>query len=439
MELNNTYVNNQNNFTFNTTIANTTTTNAINNTNEPEQPETLEQKRDNVIGKLNNLEDLKTYLQKKKVKLSELNDEDFDILIYAIEHTNSVSLINFIIKETPYDNLNYSFFDSGKYKSFFVSVIDRRISYKGYKIPLFSAIASNKFRMADALIKKYNANINYHINGGEYKNVDILNYLYYMSGFRDYLNPKNLKYILHNGFNIQHITPDLMNKMVNRNYSDGLLEILLKYYIYDNDFIISLLSIYNYQYPLTNTEIQNIFSNEKRKITIDEDFYDNADEHENYDAIYIYLILDNDGRDPEELYDIIENYALLERAVEYNHVELVRKIISYYSSDLARLPLENALMEASKNINLDMLTLLLDTVFQSESSVFVDLNINFEKVLAESSRYHHIHYMEEAKQKHIEIMKSLIEAILKVSLSCNCFGMAYIRLLVRHHLEPLIP
>jgi len=228
-----------------------------NNSEGQEQPETLEQKRDNVIEKLNNIVELEKYIRKKKIDLNELNDKDFDILIYAIEHSNSVPLIQFILNEVKYKSLNYSFYDTGKYKSFFVSVIDHNIDYKGFKIPLFSAIALNKFRIADILIKNQ-ADINYRINGGEYHDVDIINYLYYMSSFSDFLNCKNLKYILFNGFNIRNLSTDLINKMVNRNYSDGLLEILLKHCIYDNNFIINLLSLYSNKVAMSNKQFNNL-------------------------------------------------------------------------------------------------------------------------------------------------------------------------------------
>ncbi|OUM61308.1 hypothetical protein PIROE2DRAFT_67561 [Piromyces sp. E2] len=73
------------------------------NNNAPEQPETLEQKRTNVIEKINNLIDLDAYVKKKKIKLEELNDEDFDLLIYAIEHSGSVHLINYILNNVHYE------------------------------------------------------------------------------------------------------------------------------------------------------------------------------------------------------------------------------------------------------------------------------------------------------------------------------------------------
>jgi len=402
-------------FRFN---VNSTTQNAItgnNNKNEgQEQPETLEQKRDNVIEKLNNIVDLGIYIQKKKIDLNELNDKDFDILIYAIEHSSSVPLINFILNETTYDSLNYSFFDTGKYKSFFVSVIDNHIDSKGFKVPLFSAIASNKFRIADVLLKNH-ANINYRINGeGKYHNVDIINYLYYMSSFSDILNKKNLKYILHNGFNIRNISTDLINKMVNRNYSDGLLEILLKHCIYDNQFIIHLLTLYHHRVTMSNEQLQNLITEEKSKIAVDESVYDNADRHENYDAIC--MILDYDGRDQEDIYEVIEDYELLERAIEYDHVELVKKILSYDTLDLDRLNIENALCEASKNTNVEMLKLLLDRVERTPNfSINNNDIINFETVLKETSHYHNIHYRDERKLQHNEIMSMLLKMVLGIS------------------------
>jgi len=406
--------NNNNNSNNNNNNSNNNNNNSNNNEGQ-EQPETLEQKRDNVIEKLNNIVDLGIYIQKKKIDLNELNDKDFDILIYAIEHSSSVPLIKFILNETTYDSLNYSFFDTGKYKSFFVSVIDHHIDYKGFKVPLFSAIASNKFRIADLLLRSQ-ADINYRINGdnGKYQNVDIINYLYYMSSFSDFLNKKNLKYILHNGFNIRSISADLINKMVNRNYSDGLLEILLKHCIYDNHFIIHLLTLNHHRVTMSKEQLQHLITEEKSKIAVDERVYDNADQHENYDAIC--MILDYDGRDQEDIYEVIEDYELLERAIEYDHVELVKKILSYDTLDLDRLNIENALSEASKNTNVEMLKLLLDRMERTPnfSTNHNDI-INFETILKETSRYHNIHYRDERKLQHIEIMSMLLKKVLGIS------------------------
>ncbi|ORX45980.1 hypothetical protein BCR36DRAFT_219189, partial [Piromyces finnis] len=226
------------------------------------------------------------------------------------------------------------------------------------KNPLFSALASNKFKIADFLLKR-EADINYKINGGEYKDVDIINYLYFISGFKDFLNTNNLKYILNNGFNIRQVTTDLINKMVNRNYSDGLLEIILKHFIYDDTFIIRLLSVYKNRVALTTEQIQNIITDEKRKINIDESVYENADEHENYDAIN--MILDYDGSGNESIIEKIEDYEILERAIEYDNIKLVKKILNYDFVDLDQLNIENALSEASKNINVEMLKSLLES------------------------------------------------------------------------------
>jgi len=380
--------------------------------NKPEEPEleTLEQKRNNVIEKINNFVELGTYVNKKKIDLNELNDRDFDILIYAIEHSNSVHLVKYILNQTHYETLNYAFYDTGKYKSFLVSVINHQIDFKGFKIPLFTAIALNKFKMADLLIKR-NADINYQINGRDYHNVDIINYLYYMSGFRDFLNRRNLKYILINGFHIKTINTEVVNKMINRNYNEGLLDILLKNYIYDNNFIIHLLSMYHYKVAASDKDLQKMINDEKNKIMIDESVYDNADERENYDAIQ--MILDYDSSGKEVINDRIEDYELLEKGVEYDNYALVQKILTHPFVDMERLHLDKALAEASKNIRLDILELLLNHIRQYPS---IDWKtINYEAILGETSHYHNIHYLEERKLKHIKVMQMFIEPLLNYS------------------------
>jgi len=379
-------------------------------TDKPEEPETLEQKRNNVIEKINNIVELGIYIKKKKVDLDELNDKDFDILIYAIEHSNSVHLVQYILNETHYKTLNYAFYDTGKYKSFLVSVIDKHINYEGYKIPLFTAIALNKFKIADLLLKK-NANINYLINGRGYHDIDIINYLYYMSGYSDFLNRRNLKYILNNGFHIKHINTEVVHKMLKRDFNEGLLEILLKNYVFDNNFIIKLLVISHFQETVSNKELQQMIDNEKNKIIIDDSVYDICDERENYDAVT--MILDYDSSGKESINDRIEDYELLEKGVGYDNYKLVQKILNHPYLDEERLHMEDALIEASKNIQLDILELLLNRI--RESSHFDWKTLNYESILGETSRYHSMYYVEERRLKHIKVMQMLIEPLLNYS------------------------
>jgi len=48
-------------------------------------------------------------IKNSNINLKELNHQDFDILIFAIFYSFSVDMINFIIKEAEYSNLNYTY------------------------------------------------------------------------------------------------------------------------------------------------------------------------------------------------------------------------------------------------------------------------------------------------------------------------------------------
>ncbi|ORX79320.1 ankyrin [Anaeromyces robustus] len=148
------------------------------------------------IIKKNNVKFLKQYIEVNKIKLNDFNNNEFDILIYAIENESSILMIEFIINCC-------------------------------IKVPLFSALAHNNFKVADLLIK-YDADINYSIsNQNNCQNLNILHYLNNIS----FLNEKNLRYILIHDFHIQGVTDDLLYYLIDYDTREPE-DILNKYNVY---------------------------------------------------------------------------------------------------------------------------------------------------------------------------------------------------------------
>lgn len=102
----------------------------------------------NIIIKIintNNIINLRNFIEENNIKINTLNNKNFDVLIKSIENNASDLLIEFIIINGKYEDLNYTIFDK----------IDNKL-----KTPLSVAIEKNDFKIIELLIE-YGANINY--------------------------------------------------------------------------------------------------------------------------------------------------------------------------------------------------------------------------------------------------------------------------------------
>jgi len=332
---------------------------------------TFENKRKKIIEiiKRDEITELEIYITKNNIQLNEFNNENFDLLIYSLKHYASFQIINFIINQCQYTTLNYTF--------------------QEYGTPLFLAVARQEFKIADLLIK-YNADINFKISSFNRKNVGIIYYLYRINC----LYNENLKYILDKDFNIESITDNLINDLVSNHKNDNL-EIIFKHYIFDNAFILSLLNIYKNKTSLSRKQLQDITINEKNKIQINEYMYFNAIKKRNYDAIRILLYNDGSG---DKILEKINKYDILERAVECDNFDLVKKILNSKPLNYKYINFEKVLLDACKNINVDIIEILIKTLLSYENFDFE--NIHFEKILLEA-----------IEGKNNKIMKLLVELL----------------------------
>eukprot|EP00833_Pecoramyces_ruminatium_P018867 jgi/Orpsp1_1/1192899/evm.model.d7180000096775.1 len=162
-----------------------------------------------------NLTDFKYYCLNHNIVAEEIGiNYAFDILVYAIENDVSADIIDFIC--SLYKNINYELPDG--------------------KIPLYLAISDNKFSVANVLIKNH-ARINFCNKERE----NILIYLY----VNNKLNKKQLKYLMDNGINIYYKDAEGNNIIffaTEKKYP-FLTEAIINNYIYNNDFILDLISL----------------------------------------------------------------------------------------------------------------------------------------------------------------------------------------------------
>jgi len=162
-----------------------------------------------------NLTEFKYYCLNRNIIAEEFGTKNsFDILVYAIEKDVSIEIIDFIC--SLYKNINYELPDG--------------------KIPLFVAISNNKFSVSDVLIKNH-ASINFRNKNNE----NVLLYLY----INNKLQCRQLKYLVNNGIDVYYKDNEGNNILyyaTEKKYP-FLIDIIINNYIYDNNFILDLISL----------------------------------------------------------------------------------------------------------------------------------------------------------------------------------------------------
>eukprot|EP00833_Pecoramyces_ruminatium_P003612 jgi/Orpsp1_1/1177644/evm.model.c7180000062277.1 len=338
----------------------------------------------------NNFLEFKNFVENNHIVLKELNNKDFDLLTYAIEHFASSDIVDYIIQQGHYENLNYAFYSDGNMFPFFNDVNDidnndisiNTSNYLNYKIPLFIAVLLERLNVADVLVK-HHADINYKFKNSEGHTVNIIQFLFDFCKILDILNDTMVKYILSKGLNVKEISTDILNEIISNEYKNDILEIIFNNYIYDNNFILNLIGFSKNKISLSKAQLSKIISEEKSKIKLTELTYYSALKGGNYDGLN--LLLDNDGGDEEKILDIINKYGILEKAVMNNNYNLVKKILSFKKLNLKYVDFENLMMKGVKNNNIEILMLLVD-ILNTNSYDFESSKIDFHKILLEISK-----------------------------------------------------
>jgi ankyrin repeat protein len=130
------------------------------------------------------------------------------------------------------------------------------------------------------------------------------------------------------------------------------LEYLLKNYIFNNQFILKLLSFYKNRISVSKKVLSNFIEKERKKLKIPELIYEVASK---YGSNTLEILFDYDGNDSEVLFDIINNKNLLKIILEDDNREVIEKIINFSSFDL-------------KKIDTEKLFLMMCYVFGEEST-----------------------------------------------------------------------
>lgn len=349
-----------------------------------------------LIRSVSQVAEIKNYIEKNNVKIKNLNNKNFDIILYVIEYCNDYNIIKYFIQECEYETFNYTIYN---------------FTYHSSQVPLFTAIIKNKFKVADLLIK-YGASINYCINNLDCRKISIVDYCCFIKKIKDF-NRLQFNYILKKGFNKNNITSSLITKFVYNNRAD-LLETVFKHYIFDNLFILNLISFYKNKVPLSDNLLQNEIVKEKRKIEIDEEVYQKTLFRVNSDVLSILYDYDYD----DLIMDRVQHYRILEKAVLSNNYSLVEKILNNKSLNSSSMSFNNNLLVQACRVycGKSVMQLLVQSLLNKNCTDFKKSH-NFENILLEASRMNRVYHKEKVdkSESYLETLKYLIEVLFNVT------------------------
>ncbi|KAG4091485.1 ankyrin [Neocallimastix lanati (nom. inval.)] len=312
---------------------------------------------------IHNLITLKSYIKNNNVDLKSLNNKDFDIVIFSIESNAATEIIKFIIEQ----------------------------------FPLFSAIKKENFEIADLLIQ-YNADINYLAN--DKQNVAVYLYDCYHCIYKP-----ELKYILKKGFFVNGFTTNLINDIILDGYNFNLLKSIFNFRIFDEAFVLNLLSIYKNKFKLSKKQLNSLIRKEKSKIKIEDSMYENVLRCEHYESLVLLLKYDSD--EPFVILDKIQKYDLLNVAIKNVEYNLMVEVLTQELLSFDFKHLEKIFIEESRNNDIRfVLGILLENLFKQKSCIIS--STQFENILLSAS-----------KVNNLNIMSLLLKLLLNGSRSSN--------------------
>ncbi|ORX85123.1 hypothetical protein BCR32DRAFT_242027 [Anaeromyces robustus] len=228
--------------------------------------------------------EFKKYIKENNIHLTKFKFKVFiekihnykkkDIIEFSIMKSNSIQLVNYIIdlclKEDP-------------------NIVNKRYGYY-----IFSAVSSNKFKISYFLLEKF--------KGKSFKS------LYTWLHKSKTLNNENLKFLLisdiyFNKYDINSDNTRFTTPLYSIKYDFPFsLNQFLKYYLFNNSFILKLLSYYKDKISLSKSEFNDIVENEKNKY------------NDNWSYQYQLVFQDNDYENMNILYkyDTREKHIILE-------------------------------------------------------------------------------------------------------------------------------
>ncbi|OUM64083.1 hypothetical protein PIROE2DRAFT_60907 [Piromyces sp. E2] len=317
--------------------------------------------------KKRNLIDLKKFIVNYKIDLKEFEKYGKeDLLFLAIKYDNPKEVINYIIEECQYDEVNYT------------------VNSNSSTSPLGLAISRNNFKVADLLCDKYNADINY---GNDMNRC--FTYIYKNNTFQ----PKQLNYLLKRGYNFCDLSENIIKSMISY-YQNDILKKILNNTIYDNVFIIKLLQQRKNGQVFTLYQWKQILKEEKQKIYITDEIYETVFNCQNWEALNLFLSCE--GREQKvTIFDMIEEYEVMEKAISNGDIKTIKAISNFgYALSYKCFNFEDLIIKSYSKNNNDIWKILIKSSILSfkekENKLMNNINSNLksDKIFSDHSYPH---------------------------------------------------
>jgi len=304
-------------------------------------------------------------------------NDSFDILTYAIEKNVSVEIIDFIC--SLYKNINYELPNG--------------------KIPLFYAISKSKFAIASVLLKNH-ADINFSNSEGN----NVTFFLHHI----DKLTPKRLRFLINNGIDIYY--RDAINKTIiyyiNDKDSKPILNMIINEYVYNNDFILSLISMGKKGVSITKTLFSNKVYNQVEKFDIFTlPYYKMAIYWRNLDILEFFAICCNRAF---ECYFPINGNDILRDSIILQNVPVVKYILNNDLYNITEFHEKNRIIE-----NISQEPLILAITVNNPTLVKLLIDAKFDVNLKINDRMNPLSFA--CIVDNIEIVKMLLKAGAKIN------------------------
>jgi len=134
------------------------------------------------------------------------------------------------------------------------------------------------------------------------------------------------------------------------NKQNDLLKNVIKQKIFDNKFILTLLSFYEEKIALSKQQLVNIINKEKSKFSTKYEWYYKALCSNNIEALKI--LFDYCGNDHNSFLEGYELCELFDEAIENNNYFFIEKLINYESFNFNRFNIELFLSKKLFNFSL---------------------------------------------------------------------------------------
>jgi len=269
-----------------------------------------------IIQKAKTVEEVTEYIENNNIIIKNINNKNFDIILYLIEFCSSYNIIHYFIQESQYETFNYTF--SG-------------LAFHSNQVPLFTAIIKKKFKVADLLIEN-GASINYCIKHFNETEINILDYFCFIrNGFE--LDSEQLKYILNKGYN-QKITSSIITKILQYKKSN-LIKIFFDHFSFSINHILDWLLIYKNRIALSHNNIQNKIDNISNRIN------DKLSKIDFENVIFDREYIDLNENSSQQIINLLFEYQLINNisdkhllqiwmsAIYNNNILLINRILNY--------------------------------------------------------------------------------------------------------------